>query len=219
MVPDVRLEGEFFGALAVLDAEVAGRVAAEGCRHCGGPLHQANYQRKPRGGALAGAGEAFTLRHSLCCGREGCRRRATPPSLRFLGRRVYVEVVVVIASVVAQVSAAIGDARRLTGVPGRTLRRWDCWWRGAFPESTTWQELRARFAPPPPAETDLPQSLLVRVGADLGGERRWPRLNEVCATIAELLAPVTTATVVEAARFVRGIGAQRVVTGATQKMA
>ena len=25
------------------------------------------------------------VRFSLCCGREGCRRRATPPSLRFLG--------------------------------------------------------------------------------------------------------------------------------------
>ena len=29
--------------------------------------------------------EAFGRRFSLCCGRDGCRHRATPPSVRFLG--------------------------------------------------------------------------------------------------------------------------------------
>jgi len=206
MLHDLRLGEEFFATLAGLDAELAERVAAEGCQHCGGPLHQANYGRKPRGGQIAGAGEAFTLRHSLCCGREGCRKRALPPSLRFLGRRVYLEAVVVLASLTAQVAAALRDARAMTGVPGRTLRRWGGWWRGAFPKSSTWDELRARFTPPPPDETELPCSFLVRLGADLADGRTAPSLGEVCHLAARLLAPATTASVKDASRFVRGVG-------------
>lgn len=45
-----------------LDAEIAARVAAAGCPHCGGALHRANYERKPRGAAFGAAGEAFELR-------------------------------------------------------------------------------------------------------------------------------------------------------------
>src|SRR5271157_4368665 len=67
-----------------------------------GPLHRSDYDRKPRGALIAPAGEAFVRRFSLCCGREGCRKRATPPSLRFLGRRVYLGAVVLVASMLAQ---------------------------------------------------------------------------------------------------------------------
>ena len=83
MLHGTRLEEEWFAKLSDFDRQIAEAVAAAGCRHCGGPLYQGNYERKPRGGRIAEAGEAFTLRHSLCCGREGCRKRALPPSLRF----------------------------------------------------------------------------------------------------------------------------------------
>ena len=108
------------------DRQIAQAVAAGGCRHCGGPLHQGNYERKPRGGQLAEAGEAFTLRHSLCCGREGCRKRALPPSLRFLGRRVYLEGVVLLASVRAMALNTLRQAREATGVPFSAP-----WWRSS----------------------------------------------------------------------------------------
>lgn len=77
---------------------------------CGGPLRAGNFPRKPRGALIAPAGEAFLVRFSLCCGREGCREHATPPSLRFLGRRVYLGVVVIVTSLVAQ---AIGAAHHI----------------------------------------------------------------------------------------------------------
>lgn len=128
-----RLTSEWFASLEDFDRRIAEVVAAAGCRHCGGPLHQGNYKRKPRGGNIAEAGEAFRLRHSLCCGCEGCRRRALPPSLRFLGRRVYLEAV--LASALALALETLRLASEITGVPARTLRRWHTWWTGSFPSS------------------------------------------------------------------------------------
>ena len=66
-------------------------------------------------GPIAPAGEEFVRRFSLCCGREGCRKRATPPSLRFLGRRVYLCAVVLVASMFAQVLGTDGSVGRVTG--------------------------------------------------------------------------------------------------------
>jgi len=204
MVVDLCLDEEFFASLTELDAEIARQVAACGCPWCGGPLHRANYQRKPRGGLLAGAGEAFTLRHSLCCGAEGCRKRSLPPSLRFLGRRVYLEVVVLLACMVAQMASTIGEACVATGVPIWTLRRWSAWWPEAFVKSATWATLRARFTPPPPDEATLPQSLLVRAEVELWRRGSPPSSADVCRLVARLLAPLTCSAVLDGSRFVRG---------------
>lgn len=207
MVHEFRLGEEFFALLVGLDEQIARQVAAAGCPACGGPLYQGNYERKPRGGLLGVAGEAFTLRHSLCCGREGCRRRALPPSLRFLGRRVYVGAVVLLASVVAQVASALREAQAATGVPSRTLRRWGAWWRTQLPRSATWTQLRSRFTPPPPDDSELPRSLFARLAEQL--EQRAgtvPALGKVCLWAARLLSPETTRSVPDAARFVREPG-------------
>jgi len=82
-------------ALLLFDRDLAEGYRLEGCP-CGGSLHRAAYVRKPRG-VPWGLPEGFCIRESFCCSREGCRRRLTPPSLRFLGRRVYLGAVVVVA--------------------------------------------------------------------------------------------------------------------------
>jgi hypothetical protein len=213
MLHDFVVGREFFDALTAFDEQIARAVAAEGCPLCGGPLHRADYPRKPRGAAIAGAGEAFSLRHSLCCGQQGCRRRSLPPSLRFLGRFVYLEAVVLLASLYAQLVGALGAAAQVTQVPRRTLKRWRMWWRERLPKTATWAELRARFVPPPPAVGELPRSVLERLAADgqhdgeaaLGGIVTLAVLR----LAAELLAPVTTRSVVDGSRFVRGIGPPR----------
>lgn len=190
---------EWFARLEDFDRQIAEAVAAAGCQRCGGPLHQGNYERKPRGGLVAEAGEALTLRHSLCCGREGCRKRALPPSLRFLGRRVYLEAVVLLASALTMGLETLRMAREVTGVPGRTLRRWHGWWTEAFPSSAAWTELRARFVPPPPAESELPRSLLDRAQAVLGADAA---VGDVLLLAARWLSPVTTQSVPDGSRFV-----------------
>ena len=218
MLHDLRLGVEFFAWLADMDGKLALWVAAGGCQHCGGPLHQGNYARKPRGAKLAMAAEAFGLRHSLCCGRRGCRRRALPPSLRFLGRRVYVEAVVLVASIVALLLGAVVSAGKVTDVPPRTLKRWVIWWQEVFPQSRTWQEIRPRLVPSP-EQALLPRSLYERLEQELsrGGSARSP--GEVCVMVAQLLAPCTTQSLPNASRFVRRLSLGSMPERFTQKMA
>ena len=145
MLEQIRFGSEFFAALEEIDKEIAAQVAEGGCLLCGGPLHSGNYTRKPRGAQMAEAGEEFLTRFSLCCGREGCRKRATPPSLRFLGRRVYFGVVVIVASIIAQALRTAKEIRQATGVPAQTTRRWRDWWQGEFLRSPVFMALCARL--------------------------------------------------------------------------
>jgi len=193
MVDDLDLEGEFFTGLVRFDEAVTQRVAAAGCPVCDGPLHRSDYDRKPRGALIAPAGEEFVRRFSLCCGREGCRRRATPPSLRFLGRRVYLAIVVIVASVVALTVRAAGEIRRQTGVPVRTTRRWLGWWQGPFLSTEVFVSICARLI-----GVDVG-----RVPASIVG--RLPGTGTQRArTMLALLAPLTTGSVPDGSRFLRG---------------
>ena len=199
-----RLAVKFFSRLEDFDQRIASAVAAARCQHCDGPLHRSDYERKPRGGLWGVAGESSTRRHSLCCGWAGCRKRALPPSLRFLGRRVYLEVVVVLACVWAQVVANTRATVEGTGVPARTLKRWGTWWREIFPSTRTRLEMDARFVPPPPDVTLLPRSLVERVERDLAQSALAADalMEAVMLRTAQWLAPVTTNSVVEGSRFV-----------------
>jgi hypothetical protein len=132
---------EFFNALEQADAAIASLVAKGNCTHCGGPLHRGDYNRKPRGGLFAAAGEVFARRYSLCCGH--CRCRALPPSVRFLGRRVYLGAVVIAATTMMVLRAAAAAVE--TGVPVRTLKRWRGWWQGPFRESSVFVMLSAQL--------------------------------------------------------------------------
>ncbi len=185
---------EFFEGLRAIDEAIVERAAKEPCRDCGGPLYRGDHPRKPRGGLLAVAAEAFGRRFSLCCGREGCRRRAMPPSVRFLGRRVYVGAVVVVASAIALTTMA-AIAVRATGVPARTMRRWLRWWRGPFTTSAPFVELSARLVPAPERQR-LPLSLLERLAAD--------RSVSVAKLLA-WLAPITTTSCPDGSLLVRAV--------------
>ena len=174
-----------YALLAHIDSDLAGDAHATGCE-CGGKLHRANYPRQPRGGPK-NLGEECGLRFSFCCANDGCRKRATPPSVRFLGRRVYLGAVVVLLSamtlgVTAKRAAELG---KLVGVDVRTLERWRRWWRETFPLSQVWREAKARFVPAVET-TRLPASLLDRFAAttERGG----------LVAVLELLAPLTTAS-------------------------
>ena len=90
----------FWWFLLGIDRDFAQRAREDGCS-CGGPLHAGNYFRNPRGGP-DGLPKECCLRLSLCCGREGCRKRLTPPSVRFLGPKVYLLSVIFLAAAMRQ---------------------------------------------------------------------------------------------------------------------
>jgi hypothetical protein len=172
----------FFAFLFHIDKDHAATVRLRGCS-CGGPLHQANYTRKPNGGPRGG--QVDTTRLSFCCG--DCRLRNTPASVRFLGRRVYWGAVVVLATALCS-GLSLRRGRQVSqqlGVPVLTILRWRQWWLTQFTTTAVWLDLRGRFLPPV-ATSDLPGELLVRVVAE------GPR--GAMAMVMRWLAPLSTLT-------------------------
>jgi len=152
-------DSSFYTFLLKLDEDLAVECRKAGC-FCGGPLHSAVYPRKPRG-SPDNVEEAYSWRFSFCCAREGCRRRCTPASFRFLGRKVFVAAVVVLISVLRDgaTSKRMARLREIAGVSRRTVERWRQWWRNDFVRSPFWRAARGRLRKPVD-EDSLPRSLL-----------------------------------------------------------
>lgn len=164
-----------------IDEDLARTTRAAGCG-CSGALHVSNYPRKPR--CPWTLPEGCDRRLSFTC--AICRKRTTPPSALFLGRRVYLAVVVALVSALRQgpTPARMAVLRQHWGVPERTVLRWQKWWGEAFAGSPFWRQARARLARPLD-EAVLPFSLAVAFGVDSGA------VDRVCALL-HFLAPITT---------------------------
>lgn len=159
MYQTILRDSSFFALLLQLDQDLAAEAQTAGCV-CGGALHRAHYPRKPRGGP-DGLGAEHSLRLSFCCSVEGCRRRVTPPSLRFLGRKVFFGVWVLLLPVLRDgpTRERLRRLEEVFGVSRRTLLRWRRFWREAVPVSRFWEASRGRFAVPLSTQR-LPGSLL-----------------------------------------------------------
>jgi len=157
-------DATLYALLTRIDSELAADVRACGCPLCGGVLHTSDYPRKPRGGP-PGLGLGIGRRLSFCCGVEGCRKRRTPPSVRFLGRRVYLGAVVVLVTALQSglTTGRFQALREHLGVDRRTVERWRRWWRETLPASRFWRGARGHFAEAVVAES-LPGTLLERFG-------------------------------------------------------
>ena len=107
-------------AVLACDGDLAVMARAGRCGLCGGTLHSACYPRKPRGRPCR-LGPEHDRRFSFCCAIDGCRSRATPPSLRFLGRKVYLAAIVVLGC--ARRVHAADRSRTSAGIAPRTLHR------------------------------------------------------------------------------------------------
>jgi hypothetical protein len=164
-------DGRLYDLLLRIDEDLYEEQRRAGCPTCGGPLHAAHYPRKPRGGPVALPAD-YDRRLSLCCAREGCRKRATPPSVRFLGRRVYLAAVIVLVAAIQQgpTRKRLATLRELLGVSRWTVARWRRWWLDDFPQTSLWRTQRARVMPVV-NEQQLPASLLERFLATTPGER------------------------------------------------
>jgi len=184
MYHELLFDATFWAFLLGIDQELAEAARAEKCPSCGCHLHHANYPRKPRG--PRNLPEEYRYRLSFCCAGDGCRKRVTPPSVRFLGRKVYLGAVVILVSAMRQgpTPRRVRELTELFGADRRTIYRWRDFWNEHFPKTTFWKVARARLVPVFEI-VEFPRSLLevfVRAGNDRDG---WKKL--LC-----FLSPITT---------------------------
>ena len=139
---------DFFSFLLEIDRSAAAEAHSRPCPFCGDRLNRADYLRAGYG-LPADADDELRRRFSFCCRADGCRKRVTPESLRFLRGVAYVTVVVVLMSAVAQ-GLSSARAKELTTklkVSRQTVSRWLAWWRERVVTSLFWRERRGRFMP------------------------------------------------------------------------
>ena len=176
-------DSRLYVLLLKCDEDLAAIARATGCS-CGGALHSARYGRKPRGW-VAAPPDGYDRRHSFCCAEDGCRKRTTPPSVRFLGPKVYLGAVVALVTALRHGANArrAAELRRAIGASRRTLARWRTWWRESFTATPFWRAARALWVPPV-STASLPASLLERF-VEI---EDWMRL----VRLLDFVRPVTT---------------------------
>lgn len=133
----------FHSLLSSIDKEIADNAKQEGCILCGGPLYLADYPRSPFG-VPAPFREYYDERHSYCCG--NCRKRNTPPSVRFFGRRWFPAPFLILISLLQSGvnEWRIEQVKRYFGitVSESTWKRWRKWWREIFSKTLFWQQAK-----------------------------------------------------------------------------
>ena len=183
MLPRFFTNGKLWLLLLAFDEDLAETARLKACPLCQAQLHQANYQRKPRGGPPE-LDDPHTLRFSFCC--YLCRKRLTPPSVRFFGRTVYFGIIFLLVS--AMLGGASPERRRklqdICGADARTLGRWKTWWETAFAQSPFWKDLSARLAFIRSSVVPLPRMLIRSL--------KIQTLLESLVGVLKLLLPMTS---------------------------
>lgn len=133
----------FHAFVLACDRELAEEARQRGCSACGGRLHAAHYPRAGWG-VPRDLPRAHRVRFSFCC--ADCRKRTTPSSLRFFGRRRYGgPLFLVICALQLGSPAAFRQLVAQHGIDRRTLTRWRHWWLEPLGRSRLWQLVRARL--------------------------------------------------------------------------
>lgn len=145
MCQNILNDPTFILSIIYFDQQLAQQLQSGGCFFCNQPLDAAHYPRKPKGAPTdPKLLREFVMRYSYCC--RQCRKRHTPMSIRFLGRRSYLAVTIVLASAMTQ---GLSDSRiqKLTslGISRQTLHRWLSWWQDKFILTPVWQAMVAHF--------------------------------------------------------------------------
>ena len=154
------LDTRLYNSLFALDLLIAEQTKQSKCLFCGGVLHQSHFPRKPRGIPAAGLHCDYPIRFSYCCSQEGCRKRLTPPSMRFLSRKVYSSVIIFLIFLfkASTDESKVDELNKFfnTTLSVETLRRWRDFWKNTVPQSHTFkrQGFNCFIAP------NLPSSLL-----------------------------------------------------------
>lgn len=139
---NTRQFGELYLILEKIDMALAKIAHEKPCQHCGGPLDVANYERKIRGHGQDGP----AIKFGLCCRQEGCRKRATVESIRFLGGFIYCSLTALLACYFLNRSKKrFKSILRRFNLNPRTLKRWNIFWDKIFEKTTFWKEHKVKI--------------------------------------------------------------------------
>lgn len=157
-----------------IDQEFAVKAQKKGCLYCGNKLHQANYPRSPVG-ILPDFRKYYDQRLSFCC--DICRKRTTPESVRFFGRRWYPGSLLILISVLM---LGINERRLLQVkrhfgivVSESTWKRWRRWWRESFITTPFWRKEKGLVSTAISANKTFPRALLNIFQAGLEEKMRY----------------------------------------------
>ena len=181
-IQNILADKRFYELLLGFDRQIADAAHEGRCQRCGAKLHCGAFARKPRG-VPAGLGPEHRERFSFCCAARECRKRETPGSLRFLGRKVFLGAMVVLITAM-QSGLTPARARQLDGLVGvsrRTVVRWRDWWCSVFTKSPFWHAHGALV--PPVTTAELPGSLLTRFAG---------AIEQQLLSLLRFLVPITT---------------------------
>ena len=142
------LSANLYRFLLQIDLDTLALEQDRPCPHCGGKLDRADFMRKPRGSILGP--EDDLRRFSLCCREDGCRKRLTPKSVRFMGRKVFLGFYILLVSSLPKKkeNSQIDELGKKLLVSHQTLKRWVMYWRKDFSKSVFWLREQGLFNPP-----------------------------------------------------------------------
>jgi len=143
MLHKILFNATFHLLLIQIDEEFLNQTAQKGCPYCGNKLHLANYDRSPFG-LLSQFRQYYDERFSLCC--SSCRKRTTPQSVRFFGRRWYpAPLFVLISALMLGINERrLKQIKRHLGivVSESTWKRWRKWWQQSYEATSFWKQAK-----------------------------------------------------------------------------
>ena len=122
--PVIELDN-LYDDLLQIDKEFALETNIKVAPYGGGVLNRANYPRVPRD--MSDLFDiSYVVRFNFCCSGDEYRRRTTPPSVRFLGRKQYQGFLVLLLCARSQLSQThtSGDLRACLKPQEKTACRW-----------------------------------------------------------------------------------------------
>lgn len=156
----ILFNASFHSLLTTIDRELTEITKKKGCP-CGGKLHRANYPRSPFG-LLSQFRDYYDARFSLCC--DTCRKRITPQSVRFFGRRWFpAPLLILISALMLGINERrLEQVKRHFGitVSESTWKRWRRWWREVFITTPFWQQAKGLAPEAIEKNISFPRALL-----------------------------------------------------------
>ena len=135
-------EPSFFEFLLNIDRDIADKVHATPCPLCGGQLDRADFYRSEGFGMPPADTAELLRRFSFTC--RNCRKRCTPPSVRFLPFKCYGTIIIVLLSQTTP-NEHRKRLQEFLGINRQTIARWKRWWCDVFKDSGFWRGLKGFF--------------------------------------------------------------------------